>query len=207
MAKTPTSKKYHLNRNYQDADIPKMAKSPWQLYVTNLHGESILYFNGYRDDEKLFWGIAKVIKVFKGDKFDVVNARFGIGGNTKIRPVMVFDNHARRQLLTIKQGQYAEFYGTAQVMVKKLEPQDTNYKEGEYRYLRQWNFAAYMIQGKYLPTSFDVKKRNKEIASGETIDDFENLTEAQQETFNQIIEDIMKNFDDGKLEDEESNDD
>ena len=82
-------------------------------------------------------GIVKVIQ--KGKDFDMVGMDFGRGF---AREIYVKNNHARRQIATLKKGQYAWFYGTLR----------------SYQDDGQWNTSLFAkaFQGWYVPKVMDI---------------------------------------------------
>ena len=123
--------------------------------VSTLSNEPCLFTTGYHKSLTQFFGWGKVWKIEHGEKFDIVCIQFGF--DRKIRDVVVFDNHARRQILTLKKGQYCLCGGQAKMYLRSSDD-SPNAKR-----FKQWTFIAYMLQGMFVPTMFDVKKRNKDI--------------------------------------------
>lgn len=90
---------------------------------------------------KFIVGIGRPIKIMKGQEFDMVKMDFG---NGCWRDIIVKSNHARRQIYTLKKGQYAWFYGFM-----------TNYVDnGEF----QTSLYARAFQGWFVPKNIDIKK-------------------------------------------------
>ena len=84
-------------------------------------------------------GLVKTIK--KGDDFDLVGMDFGRGYT---REIYVKNNHARRQIYTLKKGQYAWFYG-----LMKCYKLNGHSKSCLY---------AKAFQGWYVPKNMDIIK-------------------------------------------------
>ena len=86
-------------------------------------------------------GIGLVKTIQKGEDFDLVGMDFGRGYT---REIYVKNNHARRQIYTLKKGQYAWFYG----MLKC-------YKENRRK---KSCLYAKAFQGWYVPKNMDIIK-------------------------------------------------
>ena len=153
-------------------------------FVTNLSGESVMILPHTFRKMAHFMGIGLVMKISRGNEFDVVNVRFGI--QNKIRPIVVRDSKARRQLITLKRGQYGIFYGVAQLTSFKNE----NYKDQD-RYYKQWSFFALALQGMFVPKMFDIKKRKEDIDNGEEIDYIDPMTKEQENTFADVVNQLL----------------
>lgn len=124
-------------------------------------------------------GLGRVCKVEKGDKLDVVRMNFG---RRYARPLLVYDNHARRQIYTLKRGQLAWVFGYMKVT------QDTETKTVETTIL------AYGFQGWYVPKMLDIKNENYDL---ETIERLKEENETSMLTF---LEDILGDKDDEENE-------
>lgn len=111
-------------------------------------------------------GIVKVIQ--KGDDCDLVGMDFGAGF---YREIFVFSNHARRQIYTMKKGQYAWFYGMLRTYTDK---EDGKIKTCLY---------AKAFQGWYVPKNFDIKKIDP--------NELDKLTEENESKIN-FIDEILK---------------
>lgn len=85
-------------------------------------------------------GLVKVIEI--GEEFDVVKMDFGGGF---LRFIIVKNNHARRQIYTLKKGQYAWFYGTIR------------YYRNEKGKMLNTLFAK-AFQGWYVPKNMDIRQ-------------------------------------------------
>lgn len=105
--------------------------------------ETIIYLGGATENEKMTIcvGIGLVKMIQKGTDFDLVGMDFGRGF---IREIYVKNNHARRQIYTLKKGQYAWFYGFVQY-----------YKDNGKS---KASFFAKAFQGWYVPKSMDIIK-------------------------------------------------
>ena len=90
------------NHKFALAEITKLAQ--FSLHETLIFLGQPLETN----DMTICVGIGLVKKIEKGEDFDVVGMDFGRGFT---RDIYVKNNHARRQIYTLKKGQYAWFYG------------------------------------------------------------------------------------------------
>ena len=88
----------------------KFALSDVSRITHNSIHESLIYLGAPREHKDMTFclgvGIVKVIQ--KGEEFDMVGIDFGRGYS---RQIIVKNNHARRQIYTLKKGQLAWFYG------------------------------------------------------------------------------------------------
>ena len=106
--------------------------------------ETLLLFGSPMEDmtKTICVGIGLVKVIQKGEDFDLVGMDFGRGFS---REIYVKNNHARRQIYTLKKGQYAWFYGTMQYY------KDENNKS-------KVSFFAKAFQGWYVPKNMDIIK-------------------------------------------------
>lgn len=110
-------------------------------------------------------GIGRPIKICKGEEFDVVYMDFGSG---LWREIVVKSNHARRQIYTLKRGQYAWFYG---FMCRYKDQESGEFKTALY---------ARAFQGWFVPKNMDIKKLDP--------NEIEKLTEENESKINFIDE-------------------
>jgi len=154
--------------------------------IYNLANESICMFPLFhKNNVAYFFGIGLVMQISRGNEFDLVNMSFTAMGN-KIRPVIVAGNNARRQLLTLKRGQYALVYGVAKKEWNKSA--DPNFKPVYYA---KWRLYAYMIQGMYVPKMFDYKKNEEDIANGIEENQFDEMTDAQVQAYQESAKEAI----------------
>lgn len=161
--------------------------------LKTLLGESlVLYtystFRGKRYQP--FYGIGIVYRVVKGDKQDLLYIRFGAFPFVKTRLVVVFSNHARRQLLTLKRGQPCQVYGICRQFSTEIilhGKKTRGIKMGLY---------AIAVNGWYVPTSLDIKKMPKNEDVVEPTDKEKNLLE----DFDKLLDEFYN----GDIEDEEN---
>ena len=173
--------------------------------ILTLHGETIIIFPRYSKGHSHFWGIGLVKRISRGKDFDIVYVAFGVMSN-KLRAIAVIENQARRQLLTLKRGQYAQFYGAC---VKKKEQMEIN---GKIRDVYRWELYAAMCQGYYVPKMFDIRKNIKDIASGEEEDQTTPMSDNELNAFDKQVQEILdkglRNIDNYDfIDDEESEED
>lgn len=165
-----------------------MGKARRRNEPSTIWGESIVLYPLYDFREFAFKGIGKVVKISKGEQADMVYVLFypmAKGDAIKPRVVFVSGNHPRRQLLTLKCGQYAEFYGKA---IKK--PIKHLAQDGKLKDSYKWEMFAYACQGWYVPNMFDVKKAHKDKVD-ETL--FTPISENENKLLNDVIDDLFKN--------------
>ena len=120
-----------------------------------LYGESLMLFGWQKYHGKRyrpFYGVGVVYRVVKGDKQDLVYVRFGPFNTTKTRLVVVYHNHARRQILTLKRGQCCQVYG-----VCRYYKDDINLNGVKTKGLKLGLYAT-AIQGWYVPTMLDIRR-------------------------------------------------
>ena len=88
-----------------------------QHFAKTSRGESLIIFDPPHDKPSLrtCFGIGRVYHVEKGKDMDLVCINFG---RHYARKIIVRDNHARRQIYTLKKGQLCSYYGYMQVFVE-----------------------------------------------------------------------------------------
>lgn len=106
---------------------------------------------------KQFYSVSACCLIKHYETYDLLYCKFGCFGKTKC--VVVADNIARRQLLTVKKGGFFFLYA---IMVAKPYTD----KEGKKRIV--WRYYALAIQGWLTPNLLDVKKmpKNEDITEG-----------------------------------------
>ena len=123
--------------------------------MEHLKDESLMLFSYSVHNKKryrLFYGIGVVYRVVKGEKQDLVYINFGLFQEHQRRLVVVYENHARRQLLTLKRGQVCHVYGVCRYY--KTDVEVNGYKTKGIKL----GLYARAIMGWYVPTAFDLKK-------------------------------------------------
>ena len=163
-----------IERNYK---IP-IVRASWL--------ESLIFIHNMPDTKMCyFMGIGVVKMITKGKDFDVIKVMFGI--TNKCRDVIVYHTRARRQILTLKTGQYGLFYGTAKLSYSEIP------REGQTPYYKkQYSLMAYMVQGMYVPTMFDVKKDiENEIEHPEEYEHIHEMEQGTENLFKDVIDSLL----------------
>ena len=135
---------------------------------------------------RLFYGIGIVYRVVKGDKQDLIYVNFGAFPTHKTRLVVAYDNHARRQILTLKRGQVCQVYGICRYFTTDIEINGVKSKGVRL------GLYAKGIQGWYVPTMLDIRRLPVN-------DDLVEPSEKEQE-LQQTFEDVLNEFMSGKGE-------
>ena len=106
--------------------------------------ESIVFIHNMPDTKMCyFMGIGLVKMITKGKNFDVIKVMFGI--TKKERDVVVYHSRARRQILTLKTGQYGIFYGTAKLTYMKASEDEDGY------FFKKYSLMAHTFLEPYMP--------------------------------------------------------
>lgn len=118
---------------------------------------------------KLCVGVGTVVKVQKGEKLDIVMMNFG---RRYARKILVFHNHARRQVYTLKRGSVATFYGLIRI-----------YRDSE---TTEWRVAMYAFgfQCWFLPKVMDIKTYDTDM--------LEELTKENETSMLNFLDEIME---------------
>ena len=159
------------------------------LECVSKHNESIMLMPMSAGKFAHFVGWGFVVKVQRGTEFDVVRINFGKEGK-KPRDIVVYENHARRQILTLKRGSVVEVFGKGLVVVE-TNPQGIKY--------RQWKLMAYGFNLWYVPTAHDFKKMTTD---DEVLEQVEPLTEETEKHFTDLL-DKMFDSKKGDFEDDD----
>lgn len=111
------------------------------MFVHFMPCESIFYFGDttIQKQATMCIGVGRVKKIETGRHFDIITFNFG---RKYDRTIIVKDNQARRQIFTLKHGQYAWFYG---------------YRKMYFDKQRKVVFYAMALQGWYTPKNLDIK--------------------------------------------------
>lgn len=158
-----------------------------QSIVTTPNNETILFMPTSNKEYVQFMGIGRVMKISRGEKFDVVDVNFG--QTSRLRNVIVKHNFARKQLITLKKSQYAIFYGMGKLY------QRTTKKNHLYKI---WVLFSYLNYGFYVPKVFDVKKLEQDIENGEETNQIDEMTEERRKGYEDIVNEILDNLDIGE---------
>ena len=119
-------------------------------------------------------GVGTCTKIIKGNDFDLCYINFG---RSYGREIIVRDNHARRQLLTLKRGHLTTFLGKFNIYTDK---------KGQLRVI----FYAVGLQDWYLPIAADFKQLKKD---SNTTDFFDSQLSLEEETdYSQFIDLLVK---------------
>lgn len=148
------------NKEYTFADISKIA------YFT-LHESLLLMGAPKQGNDKTFClGVGIVKTIQKGEEFDLVGIDFGRG---YARDIYVKNNHARRQIYTLKKGQLAWFYGYMKFYTINGKATSTLFAKG--------------FQGWFVPKNMDIIKIDPE--------DIETMTKENESKIN-FIDELIK---------------
>lgn len=130
--------------------------------------ETLLFLGAPIEDNTMTMclGVGLVKKIEKGEEFDVVGMDFGRGFT---RDIIVKNNHARRQIYTLKKGQYGSFYGYMKYYTKDKKTTCC--------------FYAKAFQGWYVPKSVDIIKIDP--------NEIDKLTQENESKIN-FIDDLLK---------------
>ena len=123
--------------------------------MEHIFNESLMLFSYSKykgKNYRLFYGIGIVYRVVRGDKQDLIYVNFGIFKNRKPRLVVAYDNHARRQTLTLKRGQICQVYGLCRYYSTDIK---LNGRKGKG--IRMGLYAKGIL-GWYVPTMLDIRK-------------------------------------------------
>lgn len=162
----------------EDSDLFKQFK---YYHISCIQKESILLIPEGKD-KFYFFGIGKVFKVLKGEEYDLVFVEFKPTTNENyksIRTIIVKNNHPRRQILTLKRGQFAMFYGRAYLVLQ--EPKKPDGTTAKYK---KWQLYANALQGWHTPTMFDIKRMEKD----NELDEYELMSDKQKDLFDNILD-------------------
>ena len=141
-----------------------------------------------------FIGNGRVVGVSRGEDFDIVAIKFGLI-NHNPRKVLVYDNHARRQVATLKKGYPVWVSGTG-IMRKTQIENPTNPKITFYK---KWYYMADDFNQSYVPTAYDVKRMGK---NGE-LEEMNIFNEEHKDFYQDLVNDLLKAKTEGRIDDEE----
>ena len=116
--------------------------------VRCFRSETLFIFGLDSKNTKYRWclGVGRVCKIMQGENFDLLYINFG---RKYAREIIVQYNHARRQLLTLKVGQLATFYGKFKIAPDDNPKNPTKIKTIMY---------AIGLQAWYVPRAMEIKK-------------------------------------------------
>ncbi len=146
-------------------------------------GETLILFGYDMYNKKRFrpfYGVGVVCRVVKRERVDLIYVNFGMFSNHQTRVVVAYDNHSRRQVLTLKRGQVCQVYGICRTYRTECEV------NGEKRYGIRLGLYAKGILGWYVPTMMDIRKMPIN-------EDLVNATDKEEELGN-MFEDVLDQF-------------
>lgn len=164
---------------------PKKVKVPDIDTIVEHSQDEMIFLMGHTNEYgkmfRDFMGIGRVRAILKRDTYDLLFIKFGRTMPT--RKVVVADNRARRQLLTLKRGDFATVVGFAKAVRRKYTT-----KDGEYHDYITYFFYAEGIQDWYVPSMVDIKR--KKVALGEEeMSDIE-ISEKEDSSILDFLEEI-----------------
>ena len=183
----PDSNKKEINKNNDEPYV----KPTLSGTMEHLKDESLMLFSYSMHNHKryrMFYGIGVVYRVVKGEKQDLLYVNFGIFKEKKTRLVVVYDNHSRRQLLTLKRGQVCQIYGLCRYFTTDIM------LNGQKTKGVRLGLYAKGINGWYVPTMLDIRKMPIN-------EDLSDPTEKEEE-IQQTLEDVLNEFMTGQGEEE-----
>lgn len=161
--------------------------------VDHISNESLMLFEKctyLNKDFRIFYGIGKVYRVVNGDENDLVYINFGLFPEHRVKALVVFYNHARRQTLLLKRGQVCQVYGLARYIER-----DVTNKAGHKEKKLSLVLYAHGFNAWYIPTLMDIRKMPKN-------EDLVSPTDKEKE-YMESMEDILDQFKTtGEVEDE-----
>lgn len=149
-----------------------------------LFGETLMLFGwqSYRKKKyRPFYGIGIVYRVVKGTTQDLIYIRFGNFPSIKTRLVVAFENHARRQIMTLKRGQCCQVYGVCRYFT------DDIMLNGKKTKGIRLGLYAKAILGWYVPTMFDIRK----MPINEDLVEPTPKEQEIQQTFSEVLDEFI----------------
>ena len=177
--KNPNSNKKEINKNNEEPYVKPVISGTME----HLKDESVMLFSYSIHNHKryrMFYAIGTVYRVVKGDKQDLLYMNFGLFKERKTRLVVVYDNHSRRQLLTLKRGQICQVYGLCRYFTTDIM------LNGKKTKGIRLGLYAKGINAWYVPTMFDLRKMP-------TNEDLSSPTEKEVE-IQETLEDVLNEF-------------
>ena len=167
------------HRTYEDK-VKRLSQSRLATPLYAYGFESLIMIPNDNPRFNQFFGIARIFKISRGDAFDVITVAFGV--LNKVRDILVTDNFARRQLLTLKKGQYALIFGEAHLVYRETT---TGHK------VAKWEFMSRLNLGMYVPKVADFKQHKKDIDDGIEVEQCEDISTTMSEHYKPIIDSIL----------------
>lgn len=137
--------------------------------VRCFNSETIFIFGIDSQKTKYRWclGVGRVTGIKQGENFDLLYLNFG---RNYSREIIVQYNHARRQLLTLKKGQFATFYGKFKMIINE---------NGK----KQMILYAIGLQAWYVPKAMDIRQID--------LDAYEKLQQEQETSMLNLIDELI----------------
>lgn len=188
----PKKKKYHrvlnegktIDRHYIAGGLTEKFNSyNYPVYCKSLE---LLDFHSSKCGIIQYKGIGIVMKIERGEKFDIITVRFGMTRRT--RELLVFHNQARRQILTLKRGQCGIFSGEARLQEKMVKLYDDRPPVKR----KWWVFHSYVNYGFYVPKAYDFKKHKEDVENGVEEEQIEKMQESREKHYDSVINDLFK---------------
>lgn len=180
MAQTKRDKELLTELNEEEANL---GLSKTLSYVS---GESLILYGWQKYHHKPyrhFYGIGKVFRVVKGDKQDLLYMRFSVLPTYKPRLVVVYENMSRRQILTLKRGQWCQVFGICKCFTAEFTDLKTKEKKKRVR----MGLYASGINAWYVPTMIDIKK----LPPNEDLVAPSEKEQEIQETFEDVLNEFL----------------
>ncbi len=156
-----------------ELDLAKFVNAKRQVHCFQ-HESLIVLGNDITLPFRWCMGVGTCTKIIKGNDFDLCYINFG---RSYGREIIVRDNHARRQLLTLKRGHLTSFIGKFNIYTDKKD---------RLRVI----FYAIGFQDWYLPIAADFKQLKKD---SKTTDFFDSQLSLEEETdYSQFIDNLIK---------------
>ena len=160
----------------------------------HIGNESLMLFGttNYKNKKvRIFYGIGKVYRVVHGDKFDLVYVNFGLLPSHRVKTVVVYYNHARRQTLLLKRGQVCQIYGLA-TYYEKTVINKAGHKEDK--------FALFLYAHGFNPWYIPTLKDSRKMPVNEDVVRPSDKEEEYMESLNEVLDQFMTT---GEEEDDE----
>lgn len=145
----------------------KNAKDQTTRNTRNSIGEAFIFLGEDNNNYVTFLGVGTVCRVEKGEKVDRVLMHFGLN----LRPLYVVNNHARRQIFSLKKGQLATVIGTYKVFTLPSGKKTTR-------------LFANGFQAWYVPKMLDIKNYDT--------NELEKLEQEQENDLTNFLDEIAK---------------
>jgi len=158
-----------MKAKYGKVDKPEFFIPDISKTLKGSTNESLIFFGKCHFEQRysVVLGVGRVKMIKTSEKFDLVKINFG---RHYSRLIIVKDNHARRQIYTLKKGQLAWFYGYyASFKNEQGKLESILYAVG--------------FQGWYVPKVMDIRNIDTEIP--------QELEEQEQDEMQSLINDLF----------------